>query len=63
VAAGDLMQAFSAVSSGAGSNSIQEVGYKGQKRWVRLVMTTSGATTGATSEGMLILGHARNLPA
>jgi hypothetical protein len=63
VAAGDLIQAFTAVSAGGGSNTIQEVGYKGVKRWVRLVMTTSGATTGALSEGMVILSHARSLPA
>jgi hypothetical protein len=63
VAAGDLIQSFAAVSSAPGSNTVQEVGYKGTKKWVRLVMTTSGATTGALSEGMLLLGHARVHPA
>jgi hypothetical protein len=63
VAAAGLIQAFSAVSAAPGSNTVQEVGYIGGKRWIRLVMTTSGATTGALSGGLIVLSHARNLPA
>lgn len=63
VAAAGLIQSFTAVAAAGGANTLQEVGYIGGKRWVRIVMTTSGATSGAASEGSVILGHARSLPA
>jgi hypothetical protein len=62
VAAGDLIQAFTAVAAAPGANTVQEVGYKGVKRWVRIVLTLSGTTTGAGSSAMILLGHARNQP-
>jgi hypothetical protein len=54
VAAGDLEGAFTATTSSAGQNAIQKVGYKGSKRYVRLVMTCSGTTTGALSGGHIV---------
>lgn len=62
VAAGDMEGSFAAVSSGAGANSVQSVGYLGANRYVRVVMTVSGATTGALSAAQVILGHPRNAP-
>lgn len=58
----DLDGTFSAVSSGAGSNTVQMVGYIGSARYVRVVMTTSGATTGALSTASVIAGRPRNAP-
>ena len=63
VAAAGLIQAFSAVAAAGGANTLQEVGYIGGKRWIRVVMTTSGATSGAGSEASVILGRARSEPA
>jgi hypothetical protein len=61
-AAADLDGSFSAVSSAAGNNTVQAVGYIGSQRYVRVVMTTSGATTGALSSASVIAGSPRNAP-
>lgn len=61
VAAGDLLGAFTAVSAGAGANTLQKVGYKGVKRYLRVVMTTAGATTGAASGASIVRGRARRI--
>ena len=61
-AASDLDNAFTAVSSGAGSNTIQQVGYIGSRRFVQVVMVTSGATTGAVSQASVIAGYPGNAP-
>lgn len=63
VAAGDQKGSFTAISGAGGSNTLQEVGYQGIKRWVRLCVTTSGATTGAVSGGTVVRGNARSMPA
>ena len=52
-----LNGAFVAVSSGAGSNTIQKIGYTGGYRYLRAVMTTSGATTGAAANAVVLRGH------
>jgi len=62
VAASDLDGAFVAVSSGAGANAVQSVGYIGQQRYVRVVMTVSGATSGALSAANIMAGYPRNMP-
>lgn len=59
VAAADMLGSFTAVSSAGGSNTVQRVGYIGSKRYVRGVMTVSGATTGALSS----IAIARGVPA
>jgi len=53
---------LAAVSSGAGANTIQQIGYIGDKRYVKAVITTTGATTGALSAASVIAGHPRNAP-
>src|SRR5690242_19740977 len=65
VAAAGLIRSFTALTTGAGNggSAVQEVGYIGGKRWVRIVMTVSGATTGAVYGATCALGKARNLPA
>jgi hypothetical protein len=62
VAAADLTGAFTAVSSGGGSNTVQRVGYIGAKRYVRGVLTVSGATTGAVSAIAIVRGVSARRP-
>ncbi len=54
VAAGDLEGAFTAISAAPGANAVQKVGYKGLKRYVRVVMTAAGTTTGALSGAVVV---------
>jgi hypothetical protein len=56
VAAADLIGAFSAVASAAGQNSVQRVGYRGGKRYLRGVIAVSGATTGALASFAVLRG-------
>lgn len=64
VAAANLIGSFTALTTGAGNggSAVQEVGYIGGKRWVRVVMTVSGATTGGVYGGTAVLGGARSTP-
>ncbi len=61
-AASDLDGSFAAVNSAAGNGTVQSVGYIGAQRYVRVVMTTSGATSGALSAAYVISGSPRNAP-
>lgn len=61
-AASDLDGSFTAVSGSGGSNTVQQVGYIGSQRFVAVIMTTSGATTGALSSANVIAGSPRNAP-
>lgn len=65
VAAAGLIGAFTALTTGAGNggSAVQEVGYIGGKRWVRIVVTVTGATTGGVYGATAVYGKARNLPA
>ncbi len=58
----DLDGTFSAVSGTASANSLQQVGYIGTQRFVAVVMTTAGATSGALSQANVIAGFPRNAP-
>lgn len=62
VAASDLSGTLSAVSGGAGSNSVQRVGYIGERRYVRVVMTVSGATTGVVDAASVVRGRSASAP-
>jgi hypothetical protein len=48
---------FVAVSSAAGSNTIQKIGYTGGYRYVRAVMTIAGATTCAIANAVIVRGY------
>lgn len=61
-AVSDLDGTLSAVSSSGGANTTQIVGYIGSYRYLRVVMTISGATTGALSTSNIIAGSPRNAP-
>jgi hypothetical protein len=57
VAAGDLIGALAACSA----NAVQAVEYKGAKRYIRVVMTVAGATTGAVSSAVVARGGLRHV--
>lgn len=58
VASGDLNGSFAAIAS----ETPQKVGYKGTKRYVRVVVTVSGATTGAVYGAYIVKGRPRHAP-
>jgi hypothetical protein len=61
IAATDLigtMAAFAATDDG----QIRKIGYKGNKRYVRVKLTGSGQTTGGLFSVLYIQGHAKNAP-
>lgn len=62
VAAGDQIGTLTAVSSAGGANKIQRMAYVGAKRYVRGVVTVSGATTGAIYGITAIPAFPRDLP-
>lgn len=62
VAAGDLAGAFVAVVS-TNDQSIQEVGYLGSKRYIRLLMTETVASAGAFFTAVVIRGNPLTRPA
>ena len=57
VAAGDLVGTLTSITAGGGSNVQQFISYKGAKRFVRGVIVTSGATTGAVVGALIVQGH------
>lgn len=61
-AASDLDGTLAAVNSAAGSNTTQVAGYIGSQRYVRVLMVTTGATTGAVSSALVVAGAPRNVP-
>ena len=59
VAAADLSGTPAALTA----NTIQEIGYKGRKRYVRVVVTVSGSpATGGYYGAYVVRGGARSLP-
>lgn len=64
VEAGDLIGSFSAVTSSSGGDSVQEVGYLGSKRYIRVAVTVSGSpSTGGVYGAVIVRGHPRSMPA
>ncbi|NBX73712.1 MAG: hypothetical protein EBZ69_07205 [Alphaproteobacteria bacterium] len=63
VGAADLMGGFTAVSSSGGANTVQEIGYLGSRRYVRVVMTVATGASGAASAALVIRGHAHRASA
>lgn len=59
----DLDGAFAAFTASRTAGTVTEVGYKGTKRYVRLVLTSSGTiTTGGVIAGFIVKGDPRNKP-
>jgi hypothetical protein len=64
VAAEKLIGSFSAVTSSSGGNSVQEVGYLGGKRYIRVAVTVSGSpSTGGVYGAVIVCGNPRSMPA
>jgi len=61
VADADLQGTEPAIGA-ANDNVVYEIGYRGTKRYIRVTVVTSGATTGGTFGAVLILGIPRRLP-
>jgi hypothetical protein len=53
---------FTPVSGTSGANAVQSIGYIGTQRFVQVVMTVMGATTGALSSASVIAGYPRSGP-
>lgn len=64
VAAADQLGAFTTVTTGGGNggSAVQAVGYIGSQRYVRIVQTITGATTGAVTSAVAFLGYLRFAP-
>lgn len=58
VAAADMQGTFAALAS----NVIQRVGYVGSKRYIRAVITVSGATTGGVYGAEIVRGLGHQTP-
>jgi hypothetical protein len=58
----DLDGSFTPVSGTAGQNSVQQIGYIGNYRFIEVVMTTTGATSGAVSAASVISGYPHSGP-
>ena len=61
-ATSDLDGVLNPISGSAGANTVQQVGYIGSQRYLQVVMTVTGATSGAVSSGNIIAGYPRNAP-
>ncbi len=61
VAAADLDGSFAAITSAADDN-IQEVGYLGSKRYIRVVLTETVASTGAFITATVVRGTPATAP-
>lgn len=62
VAAADLDGTLTAAAAAGAANTTQKVGYIGTRRFIRPVMTTAGATTGAASSAMVVLSDIKKAP-
>lgn len=62
VSASDLDGSFTAVVDGTGANTIQRVGYRGAKRYLRAVITVASGATGAASAAQIIRGMPGSAP-
>lgn len=61
VADADLQGTEPAIAA-ANDNVIYEIGYRGMKRYLRVAVVTTGATTGGTFGAVVVLGIPRRLP-
>lgn len=63
VATADLLgQSAGFTFSSSEDNTVKKVGYRGSKRYVRLKIVQSGATTGGYINALAIQGHAKSAP-
>lgn len=58
----DMDGSFTAVAAAGGANTLQRVGYRGGKRYLRAVMTVASGATGAGSCALILRGDMAALP-
>ncbi len=63
VSAAEMDGTFSAATASTDANTIQRVGYRGSKRFIRPVITVASGATGAASCALIIKGFLSSLPA
>jgi len=61
VAAADLIGTPPTLTSTAGGSSVQKFGYKGSKRYLKVVSTVSGATTGGVYGACVVRSNPRHI--
>lgn len=61
VAAADRQGAFTAVTSNANVDTVQKVGYVGNKRYLRVRITAAGTTTGMVNAAIVVRSKARHI--
>ncbi len=63
VAAADLLGTIAGATFAATDDSVtKKIGYRGTKRYARVKITQSGATTGGYISAVAVQGHAHNAP-
>lgn len=63
VATADLIGTVAGATFAAtDDNVVKRIGYKGNKRYVRLTLTSAGVTTGGTLGAIAVLGHPHSAP-
>ena len=63
VTAGDLLGTVAGATFAAtDDNKVKKIGYRGNKRYVRLTITSAGVTTGGTLGAVAVQGHPRSAP-
>ena len=61
-AAAEISGALTSISSGAGANTVQRAGHISGRRYIRAVMTVTGATSGALSDMLVLRGDPHRAP-
>lgn len=62
-AAADVVGTLTSFTSGTTSGTVREASYIGAKRFIRVVATTSGATSGGLFSAVVVRGRSRTFPA
>jgi hypothetical protein len=62
-AAADVVGSLTSFTSATTAGTVREASYIGAARYIRVVATTSGATTGGLFSAVVVRGRPRTLPA
>lgn len=62
-AAADVVGSLTSFTSGTSSGTVREASYIGSKRYIRVVVTASGTTTGGVYSAVVLRARHRTLPA
>lgn len=62
VAADDYLITSSVAIAATDDNAVRRFGYRGNLRYIRVVLTATGATSGGAFSAVAVLGHADKAP-